>query len=168
MGLEITTSAGDTTITSLAANLAVNLDSGMTNRSQAYLLKKARSSVVWNPEDIDDVICIVLGYGDPSVAEIGLAMFSNALDPASHDDYLAGQQSVRRVIDFRVMPGGSQSNALGGALSLQIDWDLPSKGIPFAQDDGPQLYIWNLRTTATSGSATAVNSVTRWWGALMK
>ncbi len=141
----------------------------MKSRNTAFLLKKAKTAFTWSPEDIDDAIMVVLGYGDPTVAELAAAMFRHTTvppDPESHDDYRETQQEVRRVIDWVVAPGGSDSNALGGAVTMQIDWDLPSKGIPFARGDGPQLYLFNMRsTTATSSTATAVSAITKWWGA---
>ncbi len=74
MGIKLFQSNGDTTITSLAALTAVNLDSAMTGRNTAFLLKKAKTSFTWSPEDVDDAIIVVLGYGDPTVTEISAAM----------------------------------------------------------------------------------------------
>lgn len=140
--------------------LALELGHEATNLVRAFLMKKMRVCYSASGIASGDNVMLVLSRGNISVAELSVAMGSETVSPG--DDYQRHQGTVRRVVDQVMVPntgGATGTHALG----FTWDVDLPSKGIPFAENEGWFISVVNPQNAAwTTGSLHSVTS--RIWG----
>ncbi len=126
---------------------------------EAFLMKKFRVCYAAEGIEVSDNVMLVLTRGQLSVADVGAGL---AVVDSPEDDYAVAQATVRRIIDLVMVPNHGGATGTHG-LGFTWDVDLPSKGLPFGEREGWELFLFNPSTSPwVTGSVH--NCTNKIWG----
>ena len=142
-----------TALGTLAATTALQVINAKAQTGiRPFLMKKVITNAVLRDPDADDIITIGIARGESSLSEIEQAMSVNQL---TRDD--PDQALVRHVLHetLRMFP----VRTAGEAAYLHYEVSVGGGGgIPFDEDEGWQVFVFNSANTAqVAGALIAAN-----------
>ncbi len=159
----------DVALGTLAARTALALDTDFNAITNTFLMKRYRVMIYAEGlTSAEGPICVGIARGDATVAEIATAMLANNRNGPSDTTGMLTQDSAWVVAQNSIIMA-----TLGGSVlshrEFSSEW-MPvggSKGIPWQEGSGWQLFVFNLDNAAL-GSGAIIKGIVQYQGVWLR